>query len=249
MKLAPAQRRVLACGAFSLGLHVSAAAAVFLGFGQAVARPPSAAMVVELASLPSAPPAPPEPAPPTPQRQEATPKPVIQKIKIPPLPKLALNIKPEVAVPIQPPEQKPDKKVDPNQKPDDVTTPQASPQAPNKDAPKAPSFGDPVQSATAEQNWESKVLAALERKKRYPGDAQRAGQEDVVYVKIAVDRSGKVVQSQIRKSHGYGLLNDEVMSLVQRASPLPAPPKEVSGQVISLLVPVEFFLKRQTASR
>ena len=101
-----------------------------------------------------------------PQRQEATPKPVIQKIKIPPLPKLALNIKPEVAVPIQPPEQKPDKKVDPNQKPDDVTTPQASPQAPNKDAPKAPSFGDPVQSATAEQNWESKVLAALERKKR-----------------------------------------------------------------------------------
>ncbi|WP_296615416.1 energy transducer TonB [Sphingomonas sp.] len=248
MKVALAQRRVFACGAVSLGLHASAAAAIFLGFGQAVARPPSAAMVVEMASLPSAPPAPPNLAPPTPQRQEATPKPVIDKLKIPPLPKLALDIKPEVAVPIKPPEEQ-KRKPDPNQKPDDVTTPQSAPQAPNKDAPKAPSFGDPVQSATAEQNWYSKVLAALERKKRYPGEAQRSGQEDVVYVKIFVDRSGRVMQSRISKSHGFGLLDDEVMSLVRRASPLPAPPKEVTGQTIDLLVPVEFFLKRQTASR
>lgn len=233
-------RRVLSCSLASLTVHGGAAAALFLGLSTAVKAPPPAAMVVELAALPSAPPVPPSLAPPAPKQDEARPQPVEDKLKIPPLPKLALAIKPEVAVPLKPLE---DEKKPIAEKPADETTRLAAPEAPNKDAPKAPAIGAPSNSpSNAEQSWEARVLAALERKKRYPGDAQREGQEDVVFVKIAVDRAGRVISSQIRKSHGYSLLDSEVMSLVQRASPLPAPPKEVSGNPVTLLVPVEFFL-------
>lgn len=238
-------RRLLSCSLASLGVHGGAAAALFLGFSTAVKAPPPAAMVVELASLPSAPPIPPSLAPPAPKQDEARPKPVEDKLKIPPLPKLAFAIKPEVAVPLKPLQ---DEKKPIADKPADETTRPATPQAPLKDAPKAPAIGAPSdQPSTAEQSWEARVLAALERKKRYPGDAQRQGQEDVIYVRIGVDRNGRVVDSQIRKSRGYPLLDSEVMALVQRASPLPAPPKDVSGDPVMLLVPVDFFLSHHNS--
>jgi len=236
--------RVLPCSMASLGVHASAAAALFLGFGShAVPAAPPAAMVVELAELPSAPPVPPSLTPPAPDQNEAQPKPVEDKLKIPELPKLAFNIKPEVAVPLKKLEQE---KKPQDEKPADETTRMAAPDAPNKDAPKAPAVGAPSNnSAKVAQSWESRILAALERKKRYPGDAQRQGQEDVVYVRISLDRSGRVVNTQISRSRGYALLNSEVISLVKRASPLPAPPEEVGGNPVSLLVPVEFFLSKQ----
>ena len=70
-----------------------------------------------------------------------------------------------------------------------------------------------------------------------------AGQDDTVYVRITVDRDGRVTGSQIRRSRGYALLDGEVNALVKRASPLPKPPQEVAGTSITLLVPVEFFIK------
>ena len=236
-------RRLLSCSAASLAVHGGAAAALFLGLSTAVKAPPAAAMMVELASLPSAPPVPPSLAPPAPKQDEARPKPVEDKLKIPPLPKLAIEVKPEVTVPLKPLEEE---KKPINDKPADETTRPTAAEAPIKDASKAPVIGAPSNApSNAEQSWEARVLAALERKKRYPGEAQHLGQEDVVVVRIAVNRSGRVVDSQIRKSHGYSMLDSEVMSLVQRASPLPAPPMEVSGNPVIVLVPVEFFLSHQ----
>jgi protein TonB len=233
-------RRMLSCSIASLTVHGGAAAALFLGLSSSVKAPPQAAMVVELAALPSAPPVTPSDTPPAPKQDEAQPKPVVDKLKIPPLPKLALDIKPEVSVPLKPLE---DEKKPVADKPADETTRPATPEAPVKDAPKAPAIGAPSNiPSTAEQSWEARVLAVLERKKRYPADAQRQGEEDVVYVRIAVDRSGHVVDSQIRKSRGYAMLDSEVMALVQRASPLPAPPREVTGNPVTLLIPVDFFL-------
>jgi periplasmic protein TonB len=235
-------RRTLSCSFLSLGVHGGAAAALFLGFGSnATPAQPMANMVVEIAQLPSAPPVPPSFTPPQPEQVESQPKPVVDKLKIPPLPKMVLNIKPEVAVPLKPLEE--EKKVQ-KDKPADETTHMAAPEAPIKDAPKAPAVGAPNNTpSNAEQSWAGRVLAALERKKRYPGEAQRQRQEDAVLVRITMDRKGRVMASQIRKSRGYGMLDSEVSSLVQRASPLPAPPQEVSGDPVSVVVSVEFFIK------
>lgn len=241
----PRENRRLAIGAAaSLAAHAGVGAAIFLGFATAEpASPPPAAMVVELAPLPSAPPVPPSLAPPTPEQKEATPKPAPPQLKIPPLPKLVADVKPEVAVPAKE-EERPDKTREQDDKPAEVTTHQAAPEAPRKDASKAPAIGAPSDKpSTAEQNWEGRVLAALERRKRYPAEAQRGGQEDLVYVRIMIDRRGRVTRSEIRRSRRYPLLDAEVLALVRRASPLPVPPKEVPGETIDMVVPVEFFIK------
>ncbi len=238
-------RRLLGAGAASIGLHGAVAASLFLGIASRgpVAAPPPAAMVVEMVALPSAPPAPPLDAPPEPEQKKAQPQPVPDQPKLPPIPKLALNVKAEVVVPSR---EKPEEKKEQADKPAEETTHEAAPDAPRQDAARAPQAGAPSNTpSNAEQGWEARVIAALERKKRYPDAAQSAGQQDVIVVRIVLDRQGRVLSSEIRQSQGYALLDGEVAALVRRASPLPKPPDEVAGDRISLLVPVEFRIKHR----
>ena len=241
-----AGNRLFACSAASIGIHLGVGAAILLGLGiahvNAPATPP-AEMVVELAALPSAPPVPPSLSPPKPEQKKAQPKPVVENTKLPHFIKILLDVRPAVVVP---PQDRTVEHVDQNKKPADETSKAAAPDAPRKDEAREPLSGAPSASpSNAEQNWEARVLAALERKKRYPEEAQRRGQEDSVYVRIVIDGSGRVISSQIGKSGGFELLNTEVMSLVRRASPFPTPPSDVMKGHTSatLVVPVEFFLK------
>ncbi|MGQ0621085.1 MAG: TonB family protein [Panacagrimonas sp.] len=110
-------------------------------------------------------------------------------------------------------------------------------------APDSVSFEGSANPATT---WESQVLAHLDRNKRYPSLALRRGQEDRVSVRIRVDRTGQVLSQRIVDSHGYELLDQEVLALIGRASPLPAPPAEIPDRDLEFLVPVEFFIDRQT---
>ncbi|WP_448140387.1 energy transducer TonB family protein [Sphingopyxis fribergensis] len=237
-------KRLSTAAIVSLAVHGGVGAALFLGLADATpAAPPPAAMVVELAELPSAPPVPPTEAPPQPEQTEAQPKPVVSKVKLPPIPKLAFNVTPDVAVPLK-------DIADPNkkqaEKPAEETTKAAAPFAERKDAPKAPSMGVPSNAnPQAEANWEAKVLGVFNRKKRYPSAAQSGGQEDRVFVRITVDREGRVLSSAIRKSRGYALLDSEVASLAKRVSPLPKPPKEIMESPVTLLIPVEFFITKK----
>lgn len=98
----------------------------------------------------------------------------------------------------------------------------------------------------AEQTWESQVLAHLQRNLRYPELALQRGQEDRVSVTIKVDRSGQVLARNIIGSRGYALLDQEVLALIDRSNPLPAPPEEVPDRYLEFLVPIEFLINRQT---
>jgi protein TonB len=99
-------------------------------------------------------------------------------------------------------------------------------------------------AASARATWQAQLLAWLEKYKRYPRVAQEQRQQGVVYLRFAIDRQGRVLSSQINKSSGFELLDDEVLALVQRAQPLPSPPSEVTGNRIELQVPVSFTLRR-----
>jgi periplasmic protein TonB len=112
------------------------------------------------------------------------------------------------------------------------------------DATAAPRSGAPATAlSSSEVTWEQMIQARLESAKRYPGDAQRRGMEDVIYLRFTVDRQGKVLASSIERSQGYSSLDSEVLALIQRASPLPPPPEQVAGQAIEMVVPVQFFLR------
>jgi protein TonB len=91
-------------------------------------------------------------------------------------------------------------------------------------------------------NWQGLVRARLEQFKRYPESAKIWGQEGVAHLYFTVDRSGRVLTARIAQSSGVEILDDEALQLIHRAEPLPAPPPEVTGNPIELLISVEFFL-------
>lgn len=100
-----------------------------------------------------------------------------------------------------------------------------------------------AQPSNAKPTWEGLVLAALNREKRYPRDAQFSRRQGVPYIRFVMDRSGRVISARLEHSSGVRALDDEAVSLPRRAQPLPRPPEEVTGETIELVVPVEFFMR------
>lgn len=106
----------------------------------------------------------------------------------------------------------------------------------------APQVGALSEAATeAKITWQSVLQAHLERRKRYPRRAQMLGQQGVPWVSFSVDRQGKVMNVELYRGSGYDALDKEVVALVHRAEPLPLPPDDVVGDVLTMAVPVSFF--------
>jgi periplasmic protein TonB len=59
----------------------------------------------------------------------------------------------------------------------------------------------------------------------------------------AADRSGRVLNFFLARSSGDSTLDAEVLAMIERASPLPAPPLEVDDSNLHLLVPVQFSIR------
>jgi protein TonB len=125
-----------------------------------------------------------------------------------------------------------------------TSPPAATASLPPSPAPAAAPQASASSAPAARASWQTQLVAWIEKYKRYPRVAQEQRQQGVVYLRFAMDRHGRVTSSQINKSSGFELLDDEVLALIQRAQPLPAPPPEVPGDQINLVVPVAFSLHR-----
>lgn len=185
---------------------------------------PSALSVFDVAP-PAAPPEPVHEIPPGPEQvQKEKPQPPIDTPRIN-LPEIQLpSVSPmpvQVAKPI----------TDPGPPVKDTTAPETQP------APPAP------QVSKGKPTWEGLVLGALNKAKRYPSAASFRRQQGVPYIRFVLDRQGKVLSVRLERSSGFRSLDDEALALPKRASPLPKPPKDVRGDTIELVVPVEFFLR------
>ena len=99
-------------------------------------------------------------------------------------------------------------------------------------------------AAQASQTWQSRLLAQLEKNKYYPEEALADSQEGTVLIKISINRQGRVLAAMLVRKSAFNLLNAEAIALAHRASPLPPPPDDIAGTVISLTVPVEFYMNR-----
>ena len=91
--------------------------------------------------------------------------------------------------------------------------------------PAAPSTGNAAGSSGSPANWRAALLAQLNRAKRYPSEARSRREEGTVRLTFSIDRSGRVTGYQIAGSSGSATLDQEALSMLQRASPLPAPPR------------------------
>ncbi|MEM9623284.1 MAG: energy transducer TonB [Pseudomonadota bacterium] len=85
----------------------------------------------------------------------------------------------------------------------------------------------------------------LERHKEYPNRARRRRQEGVAMLYLLMDRQGQVLEFRVEQSSGYGLLDEEVIAMVERAQPLPALPESMPQATLEIMVPVEFELRRR----
>jgi protein TonB len=59
---------------------------------------------------------------------------------------------------------------------------------------------------------------------------------------FGMDRDGRVLRYYLVRSSGYPELDDEVLTMIERASPLPAIPPEIREQIVHLVVPIRFRL-------
>lgn len=94
-----------------------------------------------------------------------------------------------------------------------------------------------------EPSWQSGLIRHLQQYKRYPSEAQSRGEEGIVLLSFSVDRSGHVLAHQIARSSGHPQLDAEVMSMIERAQPLPPFPPSMSEAQLDLTVPIRFSLR------
>ncbi len=95
-------------------------------------------------------------------------------------------------------------------------------------------------SPQAIQTWQSQLMARLERYKKYPAEARARRETGTVFVRFSLDTAGNVLSVELARSSGFSALDSEVLALVRRASPLPAPPADFPSAITA---PVAFSVK------
>lgn len=68
-------------------------------------------------------------------------------------------------------------------------------------------------------------------------------QEGTPVVQFTVTRDGRLLSSQLARSSGNDLLDQEALALVQRAQPLPAFAEDMPEATRTVIVPVQFSLR------
>lgn len=204
--------------------HVIVFGAFLVSWGVSYVQQETQTLSVFDVAPPAAPPEPETEIPPGPEQVEKEePLPDPERTKIDP-PEIQLVSKNPVSLPEITPVP------DPGPPIERTTAPQSKP------APPAPQVSD------AKPTWQGRVLAALNKKKRYPSSSQRRRQQGIPWIRFVMDREGKVLSVTLERSSGFRALDEEAVRLPKRAEPLPKPPEEVEGQTIELVVPVEFFI-------
>jgi protein TonB len=100
----------------------------------------------------------------------------------------------------------------------------------------APSGG----SAAGLADWSARLRAHLERHKRFPADADPARDRGLARVSFVVDLQGRVLSRRLAGSSGSAALDREAISLLQRAQPLPPPPRDMGRSSVAVTVPINF---------
>lgn len=111
-------------------------------------------------------------------------------------------------------------------------------------APTAQPAEAPLQKKAGEtrDNFLGRLLAQLNRFKQYPRAARQAHIEGVVMLHFVMDAQGKVLRSEIAKSSGRPVLDNEALALIARAQPLPVLPADFPARTLDAVVPIKFSL-------
>lgn len=211
----------------TVGIHAVVLGAFFIHWTMNYMAPPQQALNVFNVAPPAAPPEPERDTPPGPEQVEQ------EQVKPQPRPETPMVPIPEIQLPsessltlVQP-----------------IVVPNPSPPVEKTTAPESKPMPPAPQISNANVTWEGKVMAAINKAKRYPRAASIRRQQGVPWIRFVMDRNGKVLSSRLERSSGHSLLDQEALALLKRAQPLPKPPESVPGDTIELVFQVEFFMR------
>jgi protein TonB len=127
----------------------------------------------------------------------------------------------------------------------DVTLPEEKP--PEKVQPTNPSERTTARVEAAapriDPSWQTLLFKQLQRFKSYPSGARARNEQGVVMLAFTVDRDGHVLSRQIVTGSGYPDLDAEVLTMIERAQPLPAFPASMTQAQQDFSVPIRFSLR------
>lgn len=92
-------------------------------------------------------------------------------------------------------------------------------------------------------SYEQQLAARLERYKQYPSRALKRGIEGEAYLFLKLDREGKLLAQSLRVSSGSDILDQEVLSLAERATPYPKVPEIMVGSSFDFEIPIFFSIR------
>jgi protein TonB len=105
--------------------------------------------------------------------------------------------------------------------------------------PAAPSPGEVAKPNPAViVSWQRKLIAHLERFKRYPSEARDS--EGVTNLAFQIDRQGHILSARILHSSGSSVLDQEALAMIKRAEPLPTPPDDLLDTQLSFTIPIRY---------
>jgi protein TonB len=106
----------------------------------------------------------------------------------------------------------------------------------------AANSGAALHDPNALRDWKARLVAQIERSKRYPAAAEAHREQGTAEVAFSVDRHGGVHHARLLKGTGSPLLDHDALAWLARAAPLPPPPAEVTGTLIPIVVPLRYRL-------
>ncbi|HEX4504685.1 MAG TPA: energy transducer TonB [Alphaproteobacteria bacterium] len=109
-------------------------------------------------------------------------------------------------------------------------------------SPPEPQPPPPASQAAPPPTYVAKLFNHLARYKRYPRAAQSAREQGVAGLRFTMNREGRVLAYRIERSSGHADLDAEVLSMIQRAQPLPELPADMPDTV-EIVIPISFSLR------
>ena len=167
-----------------------------------------------------------------------------------PKPELVVQKRQEV---VEKPKEEPEQQEDPRPQIETAATSTSAPQEakapPPIEAPPAekavgPRPGVSSKPSEAMMTWQKAVALHLNKHKRYPGEARDNKEEGVAVVWFSIDRSGKVITGKLLKSCGHTMLDNEAVEVLNRASPFPRPPSDLTELSFNFALPIRFQIKK-----
>lgn len=120
-----------------------------------------------------------------------------------------------------------------------------APVAARMDAVPAATADEPPDPALLERYGRS-LSSLFSRHQQYPRLAAMRGWEGEVQLRITIARKGNIVATQVVRSSGFEVLDQNAVQLVTNAGTLPRPPEALQNKEIQIVVPVLFKLDKPT---